>query len=105
MEFGKGYDVSNPDAQKYHLHLRLAPTTADGQPQEPPKQILFRDYLRAHPDARERYAQLKRALAAKYEFDREKYTDAKGEFVAQIVGMARKQRAGEVRRASRVGKQ
>jgi GrpB-like predicted nucleotidyltransferase (UPF0157 family) len=46
-----------------------------------------------HPEAREQYAQLKRILAAEYEFNREKYTDAKSEFVVETVEKARSQRA------------
>ena len=51
--------------------------------------VLFRDYLRAHPDVAREYDTLKRELAAMYLQDKEKYTDAKGPFVRSIVRRAR----------------
>jgi GrpB-like predicted nucleotidyltransferase (UPF0157 family) len=53
--------------------------------------VLFRDYLRAHPDIAREYETLKRELAALYLHDREKYTDAKGPFVRSIVRRAREE--------------
>jgi GrpB-like predicted nucleotidyltransferase (UPF0157 family) len=53
--------------------------------------VLFRDYLRAHPDIAREYETLKRELAALYLQDREKYTDAKGPFVRSIVRRAREE--------------
>jgi GrpB-like predicted nucleotidyltransferase (UPF0157 family) len=53
------------------------------------RHIAFRDWLRAHPDDRDRYAALKRSLAAAYRWDRLAYTDAKTEFVGSIVNRSR----------------
>lgn len=39
--------------------------------------ILFRDYLRAHPDEAQKYNKLKKALARKYRHNRDAYTQAK----------------------------
>lgn len=50
--------------------------------------IPFRDYLRSHPDEARRYAELKRHLAASHRVDRERYTEAKAEFVRSIVAKA-----------------
>lgn len=50
--------------------------------------IPFRDYLRSHPDEARRYAELKRQLATSYRGDRERYTEAKTEFVRSIVAKA-----------------
>jgi len=50
--------------------------------------ILFRNYLRTHPDKAEKYAQLKHELMEKYEFDREAYTDAKSSFISSILEKA-----------------
>jgi GrpB-like predicted nucleotidyltransferase (UPF0157 family) len=47
--------------------------------------IAFRDYLRAHPETAEAYEKLKRELAERFRDDREAYTRAKGEFVAEVV--------------------
>ncbi|MFO8544947.1 GrpB family protein [Legionella pneumophila serogroup 1] len=50
--------------------------------------ILFRDYLLSHSEAAEKYQQLKIKLARKYKYDREQYTDAKSEFINQILKLA-----------------
>ena len=52
------------------------------------KHLMFRDYLKAHPDADHEYAQLKRELASKYRDDRRAYTDAKAEFISGITKIA-----------------
>ena len=51
--------------------------------------LLFRDYLRLHPEVAREYETIKRELAAAYLHDREQYTDAKGPFVRSIVRRAR----------------
>lgn len=53
--------------------------------------ILFRDYLISHPKAAEEYQQLKNKLAQQHTYDREQYTDAKGEFVKKILKLAQRQ--------------
>lgn len=50
--------------------------------------IIFRDYLRDHPEYAKQYANLKKNLAEQFKYDREGYTDAKGEFVNQILKQA-----------------
>ena len=52
------------------------------------RHLLFRDYLRAHPQAMQQYAQLKQELAIRFESDREAYTQAKTEFIESIVALA-----------------
>jgi GrpB-like predicted nucleotidyltransferase (UPF0157 family) len=52
------------------------------------RHLLFRDYLRAHPQAMRQYAQLKQELAIRFEFDRKAYTQAKTEFVESIIAVA-----------------
>jgi GrpB-like predicted nucleotidyltransferase (UPF0157 family) len=47
--------------------------------------LRFRDLLRADPDARERYAATKRALAARPWRYTQEYADAKGEIVEAIL--------------------
>jgi len=51
--------------------------------------ILFRDYLRAHPEVAAEYAALKRDLAASFPHDRVAYTRGKTEFVTRITDLAR----------------
>lgn len=57
------------------------------------RHLLFRDYLRAHPDIAKQYAELKWAIAAKYGEDRVAYTNAKTEFIRAIEARARAARA------------
>jgi GrpB-like predicted nucleotidyltransferase (UPF0157 family) len=66
----------------YHLHVM---EQGGGEWR---RRIAFRDFLRTHPDTADEYATLKRQLAARYEHDREAYTDAKGEFVRSVVARA-----------------
>ena len=47
--------------------------------------LLFRDYLRAHPDRRAEYAELKRRLAASVGADRAKYSAGKEDFISRTV--------------------
>lgn len=51
--------------------------------------LLFRDYLRAHPDTRDAYGSLKLVLASRYRDDRLAYTDAKTDFILNILDEAR----------------
>ncbi|WP_189011745.1 GrpB family protein, partial [Paenibacillus marchantiophytorum] len=53
------------------------------------RHILFRDYLRSHPEDAKQYGDLKVELAQRYQNDRLAYTNAKGDFVREIL-----QRAG-----------
>jgi GrpB-like predicted nucleotidyltransferase (UPF0157 family) len=78
-----------PAHRTHHLHLVQAcsPFHRD--------HLLFRDYLRAHPDEAARYEALKRDLAARFPEDREAYTDAKGPFVRAVLEKAREARARE----------
>ncbi len=45
---------------------------------------LFRDYLIAHPEAKQAYADLKQNLASQYQSDREAYTNSKTTFIRDI---------------------
>jgi GrpB-like predicted nucleotidyltransferase (UPF0157 family) len=63
----------------YHLHL-----VEDGGPLWR-DYLAFRDHLRADADAARRFADLKRALAARFPRDREAYTNAKSPHVEEIL--------------------
>jgi GrpB-like predicted nucleotidyltransferase (UPF0157 family) len=52
--------------------------------------LLFRNYLRSHPDAAAEYGNLKRRLAAETDNDWDFYTGGKGPFIAEIVARARR---------------
>ena len=49
------------------------------------RHILFRDFLRKHPKAAQRYATLKRKLAQEFECDREVYTNSKTPLIEQLL--------------------
>ncbi|MET0306586.1 MAG: GrpB family protein [Solirubrobacterales bacterium] len=66
----------HPSRRTHHLHL--APVSGQRYRDE----LEFRDRLRASPDLVGRYAKLKRRLAARFEHDREGYTEAKTAFIA-----------------------
>lgn len=80
--------------RRYQLHIVEAghPWARD--------HLLFRDYLRAHPEAVREYAGLKRRLAAEYNANLTDssninvgYTDRKGEFVQECLRRAREEQA------------
>lgn len=52
--------------------------------------LLFRNYLRAHPESREQYAALKRGLAEKHVDDFDGYNANKTGFINEIIARAKK---------------
>jgi predicted RNA-binding protein associated with RNAse of E/G family len=52
------------------------------------RHLMFRDYLRSHPDVAQQYCELKRKLAEKHGRDREAYTDAKTSLVESVLAEA-----------------
>lgn len=73
-------------ARSHHLHM----VAVGGEFWE--RHLLFRDYLRQHPDVAADYAALKRQLAAREWHDVNDYADAKTEFIRSIEERARKDR-------------
>jgi GrpB-like predicted nucleotidyltransferase (UPF0157 family) len=67
--------------RSHHVHVR---TPADAS-----EELLFRDWLREHPEDAGRYAKLKRELVERFKSNREAYTNAKGEFIRQILTQAK----------------
>ncbi|MCM3767558.1 GrpB family protein [Neobacillus niacini] len=55
------------------------------------EKLLFRNYLRLHPQAAEEYASLKKELASTYQYDRPTYTKKKEPFIKAIIDNARKE--------------
>ena len=80
MSFNKGYTESGFAERVFHLHLRY-----NGDNDE----LYFRDYLKEHPDIAKEYEQLKLNLWHKYEFDRDGYTEAKGDFIQKYTTEAK----------------
>lgn len=73
----------SPARRTHHLHL-VPVSSALWE-----DRLVFRDYLRSSHAALAEYAALKAGLAAKYQFDREAYTDAKSRFVRSVLSRAR----------------
>jgi GrpB-like predicted nucleotidyltransferase (UPF0157 family) len=78
---GRQYFRTRPHAR--HLHV-FAPGSEAAQ-----QHLLFRDYLRTHPEAVRDYASLKRRLMTEHRLDREAYTDGKADLVRCILERAR----------------
>jgi GrpB-like predicted nucleotidyltransferase (UPF0157 family) len=51
--------------------------------------LLFRDFLRAHPETAAEYYEFKKGLAARFRTDREAYTEAKTAFIRSVEERAR----------------
>lgn len=73
---GRTYFTKGP--HDYHLHL------VGFESEHWERHLVFRDYLRAHPHARERYARLKLDLAELFRFDRPAYQDGKTDLIKEL---------------------
>jgi len=74
-----------PDGETTLVHLHML----EAHSAEWENHLLFRDYLRAHPQDAQAYQALKEELMARYPRDRGAYTEGKGAFVARILVQAR----------------
>lgn len=66
------------ERRTHHVHM----TEPDGEMWQ--RRLAFRDHLRANADEASRYEALKRDLAARFPKDRERYTEAKTEYVEDL---------------------
>ncbi len=82
------FDKGLPGSRTHHLHL------VEFGGAFWMRHLLFRNFLRAHPDRAAAYSALKTELAAKLTQDRAAYTDAKGPFIDAAVADARREFAG-----------
>jgi GrpB-like predicted nucleotidyltransferase (UPF0157 family) len=82
QERTKRYFRERPGSRRTHIHVRRAGSFSEQLA------LLFRDFLRAHPDWAQRYAELKLALAEQHADDRPRYTDAKRPFTWQTLVQA-----------------
>ncbi len=71
-----------PDA---HRHLHMVELASEFWQ----RHLLFRDFLRDHPQVAQEYDRLKRELAARYGSDRAGYTEAKTSFIRSVEARAR----------------
>jgi len=66
------------------VHLHVCAPGSDWES----RHLVFRDWLRAHPDDRQRYEDVKRDLARRQWDDMNDYADAKTEVIAEIMRRA-----------------
>ncbi len=72
-----------PEGRTFHLHM------AEHRGDFWTKHLLFRDWLRRHPEDAQDYFRLKKELADRFGRDREGYTEAKTGFIESMVARAR----------------
>jgi GrpB-like predicted nucleotidyltransferase (UPF0157 family) len=70
-------------------HVHMVPVSGDFFTEH----LLFRDYLRGHPQAAEEYGKLKRGLAGRFPHDRDAYRAGKIPFIDTVVAAARREAA------------
>ncbi len=78
----KRYFRESPGQRRIHIHVRRLGSWHEQFA------LLFRDYLRLHPDDQRKYERVKKELAALYRSDRQAYTDAKDEVFWEIIKRA-----------------
>ena len=83
MVFVKGYNLNGLKEQIFHIHM-----CPGGH--EMLEQVLFRDYLIAHPTRAREYEQLKVSLAGQFKNDRVGYRMAKDDFNTETIQRAKK---------------
>jgi GrpB-like predicted nucleotidyltransferase (UPF0157 family) len=95
-----GYDYwcDNPDRQRMFFVKGLppkGPRTHHVHMVEPDSRLwehlLFRDYLRQHPEEARLYEGLKYDLARRYATDREAYTSGKADYIESVMQAARRE--------------
>ena len=71
-----------PEGRTHHLHI-VELTSEFWE-----RHLLFRDFLRTHPEEAQQYDLLKKELAVRFRSNREAYTDAKTSFIESAVAKA-----------------
>ncbi len=74
-----------PEGRTHHVHM-VENATEFWQ-----RHLLFRDYLRTHPETAEEYEALKHSLAREHRTDRDAYTNGKTPFIEAVVERARRE--------------
>ena len=80
------YAFASPSGSPDH-HLYVC---AEGS-SELQRHLLFRDYLRRHPEEAAAYGELKQQLARRNPADRAAYTDAKGDWIERVLRLAHRE--------------
>lgn len=73
---GRRYLRKGGDERTHQVHIFAGTDTENIR-----RHLAFRDYMRTHPEEREAYARLKKALAERFPYDIAGYCDAKEAFV------------------------
>jgi GrpB-like predicted nucleotidyltransferase (UPF0157 family) len=81
-ELTKRYFREPPVHSRTHIHVRRAGSFGEQLA------LLFRDFLRLHPDVAAQYGACKTELALQYRTEREAYTGAKSPFIWQVIAQA-----------------
>ena len=84
-----------PEARTHHLHM--VELTSDFWERE----LLFRDFLRTHPEVAHEYYQLKKELASQHDSD--SYADAKPPFIESVIARARADKVTNSQRKAPLG--
>lgn len=87
-QWAKLYFQNKPSALRAHIHVRVAGAPNQRYP------LLFRDYLRAHPETAAALAEIKRQLAARFPDDADAYYAIKDPVCDVIWNAAREWDAG-----------
>jgi GrpB-like predicted nucleotidyltransferase (UPF0157 family)/ribosomal protein S18 acetylase RimI-like enzyme len=82
-DWNKGYTPEGFAEKVFHLHVRQT-----GDWDEP----RFRDYIASHPETAAEYEALKRRLFIEHRYNRDAYTEAKGEFIRACTAKARNEK-------------
>jgi GrpB-like predicted nucleotidyltransferase (UPF0157 family) len=78
----KRYFREPPGSRRTHIHVRRAGSFSEHWA------MLFRDYLRAHPEDGAEYAVVKRQLAEQFPHDGAAYTEANGPLLWEVIRRA-----------------
>jgi GrpB-like predicted nucleotidyltransferase (UPF0157 family) len=82
LDITKRFFREAPGNPRTHIHVRMDGTWSQQYA------LLFRDYMRCHPEDCAAYAVLKVRLANQYGADRHGYVDAKGPFIWSVMQKA-----------------
>ena len=85
LDLCKDYTPQGYADNVFHLHVRDS-----GEWDE----MIFCEYLKNNPVKAEEYAALKFELKKHFKYDRDAYTEAKGDFSRECVKVAREKRSG-----------
>lgn len=85
MSFNMGYTAAGFAERVFHLHLRHF-----GDHDE----LYFRDYMNGNPGLAKQYETLKLSIWKQFEHDRDGYTAAKTDFIAEMTAKAKRHYGG-----------